>query len=111
MRRVNRLITNPVLGTVAWAVPPLAIVHHRARKRSTGQEVAIRVLRSLPANLRATPEEKAKGLLRSMTVWAELGHPHIVRLLDFGRWDDDAVFAVFQLVSGSSLADLLRREG
>jgi deazaflavin-dependent oxidoreductase (nitroreductase family) len=32
MRRVNRVFTNPVLGTIAWLVPPLAIVHHVGRK-------------------------------------------------------------------------------
>ena len=31
-RRVNRVFTNPVLGTVAWLVPPLAVVHHVGRK-------------------------------------------------------------------------------
>src|SRR5262245_66387972 len=32
MRQVNRVVTNPVLGSVAWLVPPLAIVHHVGRK-------------------------------------------------------------------------------
>jgi deazaflavin-dependent oxidoreductase (nitroreductase family) len=32
MRRVNRVFTNPVLGTLAWLVPPLAVVHHVGRK-------------------------------------------------------------------------------
>ena len=32
MRSVNRVFTNPVLGTVAWLVPPLAVVHHKGRK-------------------------------------------------------------------------------
>ena len=32
MRRVNRVVTNPLLGTVAWLVPPLAVVHHKGRK-------------------------------------------------------------------------------
>jgi deazaflavin-dependent oxidoreductase (nitroreductase family) len=32
LRRVNRVFTNPVLGTVAWLVPPLAVVHHVGRK-------------------------------------------------------------------------------
>jgi len=32
MRRVNRVFTNPLLGTVAWLVPPLALVHHVGRK-------------------------------------------------------------------------------
>jgi hypothetical protein len=27
MRRVNRVLTNPVLGMFAWVVPPLAVVH------------------------------------------------------------------------------------
>jgi deazaflavin-dependent oxidoreductase (nitroreductase family) len=32
MRHVNRVLTNPVLGTFAWLVPPLAVVHHVGRK-------------------------------------------------------------------------------
>src|SRR5881409_1427118 len=32
MRNVNRVLTNPLLGTVAWLVPPLAVVHHVGRK-------------------------------------------------------------------------------
>src|SRR5438094_8957059 len=32
MRRVNRVFTNPVLGTLAWLFPPMAVVHHVGRK-------------------------------------------------------------------------------
>jgi deazaflavin-dependent oxidoreductase (nitroreductase family) len=32
LRHVNRVFTNPLLGTVAWLVPPLAVVHHVGRK-------------------------------------------------------------------------------
>lgn len=32
MRRVNRVFTNPIMGTFAWFVPPLAVVHHVGRK-------------------------------------------------------------------------------
>jgi deazaflavin-dependent oxidoreductase (nitroreductase family) len=32
MRRVNRVITNPLLGSVAGFLPPLAVVHHVGRK-------------------------------------------------------------------------------
>ncbi len=32
MRRVNRVFTNPIFATVAWAVPPLAMVHHVGRR-------------------------------------------------------------------------------
>jgi len=31
MRRVNRVFTNPLLGSVAWLVPPLAVIHHVGR--------------------------------------------------------------------------------
>jgi deazaflavin-dependent oxidoreductase (nitroreductase family) len=32
MRTVNRVFTNPLMGTFAWLVPPLAIVHHVGRR-------------------------------------------------------------------------------
>lgn len=32
LRRVNRVFTNPVLGTIAWLAPPLALVHHVGRR-------------------------------------------------------------------------------
>jgi len=32
MRQVNRVVTNPLMRTVAWLVPPLAVVHHVGRK-------------------------------------------------------------------------------
>jgi deazaflavin-dependent oxidoreductase (nitroreductase family) len=32
MRRVNRVFTNPLMGTFAWLVPPLAVVDHVGRK-------------------------------------------------------------------------------
>lgn len=31
MRRVNRVFTNPLLGSVGWLVPPLAVIHHVGR--------------------------------------------------------------------------------
>jgi deazaflavin-dependent oxidoreductase (nitroreductase family) len=32
LRQVNRVFTNPLLGTMAWLVPPLALVYHVGRK-------------------------------------------------------------------------------
>lgn len=32
MRYVNRMVTNPIMGTFAWLVPPLAVVHHVGRR-------------------------------------------------------------------------------
>jgi len=31
MRRVNRVFTNPLMGTFAGIVPPLAVIHHVGR--------------------------------------------------------------------------------
>ncbi|HEY4002819.1 MAG TPA: nitroreductase family deazaflavin-dependent oxidoreductase [Candidatus Xenobia bacterium] len=32
LRYVNRVVTNPILGMIAWLVPPFAVVKHRGRK-------------------------------------------------------------------------------
>jgi len=32
MRRLNRVFTNPLMGTFAWLVPPLAVIDHVGRK-------------------------------------------------------------------------------
>jgi len=32
LRSVNRVLTNPLMRTFAWLVPPLAVVHHVGRK-------------------------------------------------------------------------------
>jgi len=32
LRRVNRAVTNPLMRTFAWLVPPLAVVHHVGRE-------------------------------------------------------------------------------
>ena len=32
MRHVNRVFTNPLMGTFAWLIPPLAVLHHAGRK-------------------------------------------------------------------------------
>lgn len=46
MRRVNRVFTNPVLGTIAWLVPPLAIVHHVGRRSGRPYRSPVVALRS-----------------------------------------------------------------
>ena len=45
MRDVNRVFTNPLMRTVAWVLPPLAVVHHvgrRSGKRYRSPVVAFR---------------------------------------------------------------------
>jgi deazaflavin-dependent oxidoreductase (nitroreductase family) len=46
MRRVNRVFTNPVLGTIAWIVPPLAIVHHVGRRTGRRYRTPVVAFRS-----------------------------------------------------------------
>ena len=46
MRRVNRVFTNPLLGTVAWLVPPLAVVHHVGRKSGRSYRTPVAAIRS-----------------------------------------------------------------
>ncbi|MBI3786398.1 MAG: nitroreductase family deazaflavin-dependent oxidoreductase [Deltaproteobacteria bacterium] len=46
MRRVNRVFTNPVLGTVAPYVPPLAVIHHVGRKSGKAYRTPVVAFRS-----------------------------------------------------------------
>jgi len=51
----------------------------------------------------------ADAYLREARIVASLRHPHIVRVLDFGRTDDGACYIVSEYIEGGSLADLLER--
>ena len=46
MRRVNRVFTNPLMGTIAWRVPPLAVVHHVGRKSGRAYRTPVLAFRS-----------------------------------------------------------------
>jgi deazaflavin-dependent oxidoreductase (nitroreductase family) len=46
MRRVNRVFTNPLMGTFAWLVPPLAVVHHVGRKSGRAYRSPVVAFRS-----------------------------------------------------------------
>jgi deazaflavin-dependent oxidoreductase (nitroreductase family) len=46
MRRVNRVVTNPILGTIAWIVPPLAVVHHVGRRSGRRYRTPVVAFRS-----------------------------------------------------------------
>lgn len=82
----------------------------RARQQSTGQTVAVKMLR-----LDDTDERDRSRIAgrfeRETRLCADLDHPNIVRLLDKGRTKDNYLFAVFEYVRGETLRDLLLREG
>src|SRR5437879_10748340 len=46
MRSVNRVFTNPLMGTFAWLVPPLAVVHHVGRKSGRAYRSPVVAFRS-----------------------------------------------------------------
>jgi deazaflavin-dependent oxidoreductase (nitroreductase family) len=46
MRRVNRVFTNPFMGTFAWLVPPLAVVRHLGRKSGRRYRTPVVAFRS-----------------------------------------------------------------
>jgi len=46
MRRVNRVFTNPVLGTIAWLVPGMAVIHHVGRKSGREYRAPVMAFRS-----------------------------------------------------------------
>jgi deazaflavin-dependent oxidoreductase (nitroreductase family) len=46
MRRVNRVFTNPIMGTFAWLVPPLAVVRHVGRKTGRRYRTPVVAFRS-----------------------------------------------------------------
>jgi TOMM system kinase/cyclase fusion protein len=82
-----------------------------ALQLSTGQLVAIKILR-----LRASTDERGQRVAlarfeRELQICAALSHPHIVSLVDSGTVDSDLAYAVFEHVPGGTLEQLLRQQG
>ncbi|MDI1442492.1 serine/threonine-protein kinase [Polyangium sp. 6x1] len=90
--RLVRSIGAGTMGTV-WA----------AEEIGARREVALKLLS------KSTPELRQR-FLREVRLSARLSHPNIVRLLDAGETDDGEPFLVLELLSGESLADMLRNK-
>ncbi|WP_034411014.1 TOMM system kinase/cyclase fusion protein [Derxia gummosa] len=84
---------------------------HRARHLSTGQDVAIKLLRRPADDDAAARGQRDARFLRETQLCARLHHPHIVRMLDRGETAAGEHFAVFEYVDGETLRDLLLRGG
>lgn len=84
---------------------------YKARQLSTGQWVAIKLLRADPE----CPAERLERLIarfeRETALCAKLHHPHLVRLLDRGALSSRIVYAVFAYLPGCTLRDHLVRHG
>jgi serine/threonine protein kinase len=81
---------------------------YRARQRTTGQDVAVKVLHSRGDDPR---DESLARFRQELAVCATLHHPNIVHLIDSGGGDGNQLFAVFELIPGSTLADVIAAEG
>ena len=79
---------------------------YRARDLSLHRDVAIKLLRE---NLTTDPAFQA-SFLHEARAAANLAHPNIVTIFDFGI-DSDRYFIVLELVPGTDLKTLLRRRG
>ena len=84
---------------------------YKARQLSTGQAVAIKILRFWGDDTRADVTNQSERFRREMRLGAGLSHPNIVRLFDSGETEDGQLYAVFEYVPGSTLKEVLAREG
>ena len=78
-----------------------------ARNLTLHVDVAIKLIRRDIAQRSVVAER----LLREARAAAQLGHPSIVRVHDFGTTERDDPFIVMELLNGESLADVLDRKG
>jgi serine/threonine protein kinase len=74
---------------------------YRARRMRLGDEVAIKVMQVTPD----APPESRDRFLRESRACAQLHHPNIVGLLDFGFDGANQPYMVMELLSGPSLRE------
>jgi len=84
---------------------------YRARQLSTGQDVAVKILRLNEDDATAEVENQRQRFLRELRLCAALSHPHIVHLIDSGVFGAGLLYAVFEHVPGTTLRQVLAEEG
>jgi TOMM system kinase/cyclase fusion protein len=83
----------------------------KARQLSTGQLVAVKVMRWAIEADESDSRSRIQRFRRETLVCAELWHPNIVRLIDSGETPDGRLYAAFEFVPGATLKDVLTAEG
>jgi hypothetical protein len=83
----------------------MAVVY-RARDETSGDPVALKLLDEPVAH----DDRFRRRFLRESELAKTLAHPHIVATLDAGE-DEGRLYLALELVDGSNLRDVLRREG
>ncbi|MGK3991433.1 TOMM system kinase/cyclase fusion protein [Sorangium sp. So ce136] len=84
---------------------------YKARQLTTGQEVALKIMRPPEQGGAAQMERRIARFTREMRLCAQLHHPNIVQLVDFGQVGEQQLYTVFSFVPGDTLADVIAREG
>ncbi|HKO48750.1 MAG TPA: AAA family ATPase [Polyangiaceae bacterium] len=84
---------------------------YKARQRSTGQFVALKLLRATEPRPSEAADRRPAGVSRETLLSAKLHHPNIVSLLDAGSTNEGDYYSVSSLVAGETLASLLSRQG
>lgn len=76
---------------------------YKAQKRDpTRSEVAVKVIERSRLN-----RTSMQNLITEIEVMKDLGHPHIVKLLDF-EWDDSCIYLVMEFCAGGDLSNFIR---
>jgi TOMM system kinase/cyclase fusion protein len=86
-------------------------VVHQARQLSTGQLVALKILRLPAQGGIAQNTKRVARFLRETRLCAQLRHPNIVQLIDSGTMADGTLYIAFAFAPGDNLAALLEAEG
>ncbi|MCB9437063.1 MAG: protein kinase [Anaerolineales bacterium] len=78
---------------------------YRAHQPSMQRDVAIKVMN----HELSEDEEFIKRFEREAEIFAELQHPHILPVIDFGRSDEGSLYIVFRYVEGGNLDQRIRK--
>jgi len=97
----DRYVVNGVLGTGAMGEV------YAAKHKTTGQEVALKFM--LVKN--DDDNEFAKRFEQEAKIMALLRHHNTIRIYDFGRTDDGALFMAMELLQGQGLDNYIRELG
>lgn len=84
---------------------------YRARRVGNGHDVAIKVLRLHTTATASDSITAAEQFRDEMRLTAQLWHPNIVRLVESGESTEGVLYAVFDLVPGVTLKQVLQTEG
>lgn len=103
---LDRVIAGRYLLRERIASGSLGIIY-RAEQVGVGRKLAIKML---PADANRD-REVVERFRREGEVLCRLKSPHTVTTFEFDREADGSLFIAMELVSGTSLADVIRREG